>query len=191
MVQAHSLVTCGKKMARDQDPKLIIYSLMGVCLLHVQLAERVLAGAVESVLDDRKLTVARFMEQTERERKRTLGDFLKELRSRTKVEPKFNQKLWRFFRMRNAFVHDFSEIPGWDLSTERGREIAIEYLVELIALALNVTGVFLSLFTVSAREDFGEELVEGNLLMDKIEKLFAPTARKILAGRNRRPERSP
>jgi hypothetical protein len=155
--------------------------------VHVQLAERVLASAVEAVLDDPTLTAARLMEQTERERKRTLGDFLKELRRRARIEHEFNQKLWRFLKMRNTFVHNLSEIPGCDLSTEKGREIVIKYLVELIALAVNVTGVFLSLFTVSAREEFGEVLIEGNLLMSQVEELFGPTARKILARRNRKP----
>jgi hypothetical protein len=40
---------------------------------------------------------------------------------------------------------------------------------------------------VSAREEFGEVLIEGNLLMSQVEELFGPTARKILARRNRKP----
>jgi hypothetical protein len=169
------------------DRELQTYALMGVCLLHVQLAERVLAGAVESVLGDRTLTGAKLMEQTEYERKRTLGDFLKELRRCARIEPKFNDKLWRFLKMRNTFVHNLSEVPGWNPTTEEGRKVATEFLAELLALALGVTGVSISLFTVSAREEFGEDLIEGNRLVSQLEEHFGSTARKILAGRYRKP----
>jgi hypothetical protein len=89
--------------------------------------------------------------------------------------------------MRNSFVHDLSEVPGWDLSTEEGIKVAWEFLIELAALAVTVTGVFMTLFTVSARERFGAELIEGNRQMSLLEEHFGPTARKILAGRYRKP----
>jgi hypothetical protein len=152
-------------MAKDRSPELHTYALMGVCLLHVQMAERVLGGAVELVLRDPTLTLSKLMEQTERDRKRTLGEFLKELRSRARLEPKFKDKLWRFLQMRNTFVHNLSEVPGLNAHTEQGRKVAREFLVELLFLAISLTFVFLTLFSVSAREDFGKELIEGKSVM--------------------------
>src|ERR1700681_846722 len=54
-------------------------------------------------------------------------------------------------------------------------------------MAISVTGVFMSLFTISAREDFGGDLIEGDRLISQLEEHFGPTARKILAGRYRKP----
>jgi hypothetical protein len=122
---------------------------------------------------------------TEPERKRTLGDFLKELRKLARIEPQFKNKLYRFLTMRNTFIHNLSEVPGWDVRTEEGREVATKFLSELLALAFEVSGVFMSLFTVSAREELGENIIEGNQLMSLIEKQFGPIARKILAARIR------
>jgi hypothetical protein len=159
---------------------------MGVCLLSVQLAERALAGAVESVLKDRTMTADELMEQTERERKRTLGHFIKELGRHTQLEPHFDQNLWDFLKMRNTFVHDLSEVSGWNLRTEEGKEVAIRFLAELLLASSSVAGVFMSVFTVSAREEFGVDLIKGHPLMTQLEKELGPFARKILAGRNRK-----
>jgi hypothetical protein len=172
-------------MSSDRSPQLHTYALMGVCLLYVQQAERALASAVGSVLMDPTLTTAKLMGQTEPERKRTLGDFLKELRKLARIEPQFKNKLYRFLTMRNTFIHNLSEVPGWDVRTEEGREVATKFLSELLALAFEVSGVFMSLFTVSAREELGENIIEGNQLMSLIEKQFGPIARKILAARIR------
>ena len=102
-------------MSSDRSPELRAYALMGVCLLHVQQAERVLAGAVELVLNDQTLAPAKLMEQTESEQKRTLGKVLKELRKRATIERKFRNKLYRFWEMRNTFIHNLSGLPGLDL----------------------------------------------------------------------------
>jgi hypothetical protein len=56
-------------------------------------------------------------------------------------------------------------------------------LAELLVLAFGMIGVFTSLFTVSAKEEFGEDLIEGNRLISLMQEHFGPTARKILAGR--------
>src|SRR5206468_917726 len=128
-----------------------LWSLMGVCLLLVQQAERVLAGAVESVLDNPDL---RLMEQSEFQRKQTLGDFLKRLKRRVKIEPTLKEKLHQFLNMRNAFVHNHSEIPGWDLKTEEGRDVAWKFLVELAGTSLAITGLFTTLFSASAKDEY-------------------------------------
>jgi hypothetical protein len=172
-------------MSNARKAELHIYSLIGVTLLHVQLAERALGETVKLVLKDRTLTPSKLMELTEPERKKTLGDFLKELKTRTRLETAFKDKLYRFLKMRNTFIHNISELPGWDVKTDAGREKGIEFLAELLHLALTVTGVFTSLFAISARDELGEELFEGNRLVRLMEEHFGSTARKILAARIR------
>jgi hypothetical protein len=168
------------------DPNFRIYALVGVCLLHVQLAERALAVAVETVLEDPKLTAAKFMAQTEQEQKRTLGGVITELKRRAGIEPEFNKKLWRFLEMRNTFVHNLPEVPGFDLSTEGGREATTKFVAELLGLALGMTGVFTSLLTISGKGKFRKDLIERHRLISPMQEHFGPTARKILAGRYRK-----
>jgi hypothetical protein len=82
-------------MATNQDDfPMDTLALIGICLLQVQLAERVLAWALETALRDKTLTAEKLMEQTEYERKRTLGEFLKELKTLTRIEPKFKDTLY-------------------------------------------------------------------------------------------------
>jgi len=129
-------------------------ALIGVCLLYVQGAERALKNAIEIVLKDGRANIEG---QTEAERKRTLGDLVRELRKLAKIERGFRDTLYRFLNMRNTFIHNFAELPGRDLDTEKGREAATKFLAELLVLAFSITGVFVSLFTVVARDEFGEE----------------------------------
>lgn len=130
------------------------------------------------------------MEQTEYERKRTLGEFLKELKTWTNIEPKFKDSLYRFLKMRNIFVHNVDEVPGWNLDTQQGRKIANVFLRELCMLAAFVASVFLTLPAVRAKMDFGKE-VKGSAAhqraMNLLEKHFGSVAREILEGRYRRP----
>jgi hypothetical protein len=89
--------------------------------------------------------------------------------------------------MRNTFVHDFAKRPEWSLTTDQGRQAATEFLLELTILSLGITGVFTSIFRISARERFGEELGQGHKLLDQLESHFGATAKKILAGRRQKP----
>src|SRR5262249_5041310 len=100
------------EMPTKRDPKLTVLSMMGMCLVAVQQAEHRLAAAVESVFDDPRL---RLMEQTEVERKKTLGELLKRLRQTVKIKPFVRDRLYHFLEMRNTFIHNISEVPGWDL----------------------------------------------------------------------------
>jgi hypothetical protein len=176
-------------MSVDEDPRLRVVSFMGWCLLMVQEAERALARAVETVLDHPDLWL---LEQSEFERKQTLGDFLKKLKRRVKVEPALKDGLYHFLKMRNTFIHDVAEVPGWDLASEQGRKIAMEFLVELAVASLAVTALFITTFHVGAKIDLGEDFSERaeeskRQIIEILEKQFGPLARKILAARYRPP----
>ena len=53
-------------MTDEEQATLRIYSLMGVCLLHVQLAERIFIGTVTSVLEFPEFSARNLMEQNAR-----------------------------------------------------------------------------------------------------------------------------
>jgi hypothetical protein len=84
-------------------------------------------------------------------------------------------------------------VPGWNLHTKGGREAAYKFLVELTMSGMAIASVFGSLFVVSAKDEFGIDLVQevhGEKLKDerfkaiaRVMENFEPIARRILAGR--------
>jgi hypothetical protein len=92
--------------------------------------------------------------------------------------------------MRNTFVHNVDEVPGWDLDTKQGRKITNVFVRELCMLAAFVTGVFVTLPAVRAKMDLGKEVTGSGAhqrARNLLEKHFGSVARKILEGRYRRP----
>jgi hypothetical protein len=104
------------------------------------------------------------MEQTVSERRKTLGDFVGELKKRVVLERGFRDRLYRFLNMRNTFIHNFSAVSGSNLRSEKDRELATAFVIELTALSLFLIGVFMSLFTISAREEFGASYSQRTML---------------------------
>lgn len=179
-----------KKGSLDRET-LTLMGLIGMCLLCIQQAERVLSAAVETILDRPDLNLA---EQSEVKQKQTLGDFLKRLKGRVKLEYGLKERLFKFLAMRNTFVHSLSEVPGWDLETEEGRKVARMFIGELAFTALAITSLFTTLFSVSAKDDLGVDLFKEDEKqirerVEVLEKYFGTQARKILAGRYRGPVR--
>ena len=129
----------------ERQSILRLYSWMGICLAFVQLAERTLQQAIETVLDD---PIVRLSEQNESARKQTLGDFLKKLKKRVKLDYDLKERLYDFLRMRNQFVHDLAEVPGWDLNTIEGRNTSQLFFTELTMEALYITALFTELHPV-------------------------------------------
>ena len=173
----------GRRTNRDPDREVL--ALIGMCLICVQKAEHVLSFAVEKVLDrgDPKLFA-----QPENNQKQTLGDLLKRLKRQVRIEYDLKERLFEFLKMRNTFVHNLSEIPGWDLETKDGRMAAKLFLGELCFLALAISALFITLFVVSAKDEFGVDLHKDHpedirSRVALLEKHLGNKARKLLAGR--------
>src|SRR6516164_2696970 len=102
-------------MSKDSVDPMRTYAWIGLGLLCVQMAEQSLQSAIQTVLDDEDVRLA---EQSEPERKQTLGDFLKRLKKRVKLPVHFKEELYTFLRMRNQLVHEFD----FKLGTDEGRK---------------------------------------------------------------------
>ena len=173
-------------MNKDQ---IEVVTLMGIALLCVQQAEGVLSSAVVSVLERR---ATNFAHQSEAQQKKTLGDFLKKLKAQTKLEFGVKERLFKFLEMRNKFIHNPSEIPEWNLQTKEGRLAIKIFLAELSFSALAITSLFMTLFQVSAKDEFGVDLFEDQdkekrAIAAILENQFGAKARRILAGRYHKP----
>jgi hypothetical protein len=161
-----------------------ILTLMGMCLMCVQSAERSLKLALNTVFEEDESAAEKIIVEIAEARKPTLGHFLKELRKRVTLERGFREGLYRFLRYRNIFIHNLKEAPGgWNLKTARGREAAYLFLGELLLMSGTVQAVFLSAVTISSREKLGKDLIENNQLLALMEEQFGPHARKLITGR--------
>jgi hypothetical protein len=164
------------------------FTYVGLCLSCVQQAERALQATIQTVLDDENVKLA---EQSEPERKQTLGDFLKKLKRRAKLPITVKDRLYAFLRMRNRLVHEFD----FDLSTEEGNTAARLFLLELTLAAISISGLMVAIFQVWAKDHHGEDFYTEDFfkteakqhlqLVKLFEDKFGGIAREILAGRNK------
>ncbi len=176
-------------MTKPKTPDRQTLALIGMSLLCVQQAEQVLSSAVNIIFDRHDIDLT---EQSGAKRRQTLGDFMLRLKRRVKIEHGVKERLFKFLEMRNKFIHNLKDVPGWDLDTEAGRETAKMFLAELSYSAIAITCLFMTLFSVSAKDDYGEDLFKDHdeeirRRAAAIEEIFGANARKLLAGRYQRP----
>jgi hypothetical protein len=125
-------------------PEEKVLAEIGRIILVSQTAERLIDFCMTFVIQkDSPLTIEKLEAQRSAERRKTLGYFLAQLRQRADVAEGFDQLLTRFLEMRNTLVHRVTEIEGWNLSNESGREAAVRFLGELGWLSVQVMKIFM------------------------------------------------
>lgn len=119
---------------------------MGVALLLVQNAERVIRLCMTVVLPKQaSITLDSLQQQEESERRKTIGYFLSELRGRANIDEGFDLLLTDFLKNRNDFVHDLSRVPAWGLRTPEQSAAALQFVHMLIRQTDGVLKVFAGL----------------------------------------------
>lgn len=135
---------------------------IGTTLLLVQTVERMLRMTMTWVFQKRSpLTIEALEAQREAERKKTIGYFIAELKKRADVHPLLEANLSHFLTMRNQFVHNLSDIPGWDTHTEEGQKIALKFVNDLFHLSQALLKIFAALL-----RSWGEQIGSGVPLPD-------------------------
>ncbi len=178
----------------DHKRRQFVWASMGICLLYMQTTERLLAFALQTALQDFSLTPEKLATQSLAEERQTLHDFITVMRKRAKIDREFTDKLYRFKRMRNTFVHNIREIPGANWDTNEGIAAIGDHVWELLLLGLEISAVCTAAFSLSGKDDFGVDFFEQEdpelrKLIAIFEEKFGSTARKILATRVTKPER--
>jgi hypothetical protein len=82
------------------------------------------------------------------QRKRTLGQFLVELRRRVDIDDQFDMILEEFLDKRNTLIHRIDDVPGWSLHNEEGLKTARHFVDRLIIVSETVLDVFMALLRV-------------------------------------------
>jgi hypothetical protein len=101
----------------EKDQKLL--TSIGVTLLIVQAAERMLGQSLYRIFGLPELVTVQDLERLDSEARRaTLGRLVNSVRERVSLDPMFEQALVDFVQDRNVFVHHFGD--RFDLGTSDG-----------------------------------------------------------------------
>jgi hypothetical protein len=121
---------------------------IGVTLLSIQSTETVIQLCIACVLPTSpNYTWEMLVTRQQQLRTKTLGHLLYEMRRRLKIIPHFEDILAKYLEMRNTFVHNVDEVPGWSLNTDEGIAAAHSFLTDLLRLNETVQAVFLGLLS--------------------------------------------
>jgi len=130
-----------------------ILTSMGVTLILLQSTEKIINLCMTFVFQNSsRLTLEALELQQKEEQKKTLGYFLRELRKRADLAPEFDQLLRDFLNHRNTFIHKLSDLPGWDLDSPEGRQIAERFISKLTNLNQRVLGIFIGFLRAWERQ---------------------------------------
>jgi hypothetical protein len=131
--------------AVDDERKKIV-TFIGMALLVVQATEQIIRLVTTHVIPGPSpLTFESLRSRSRDARNRTIGFLLGKLRERVDLDETFDECLRRFLEMRNTFIHNLDEVPGWSLDTEQGCTVAEAFLVEFFQVIDIVQNVFLGL----------------------------------------------
>jgi hypothetical protein len=115
---------------------------LGMALLLVQSTERVIQFCMTWVLPPGGVNTLDALDR-EKGRKRTLGQFLIELRKRVDLDDQFDSVLNEFLDKRNVLAHRLDTV--WSLENDEGIETARRFIKRFLSVDAAVRKVFLAL----------------------------------------------
>jgi hypothetical protein len=127
------------------------YWWAGLCLSAIHAAEHAIAEAIEIALPAGAVLSLRTLEAEEEEhRRKTLGQLVRKLNQRARLDPGIERDLENFILRRNDFIHHFH--GRFDVMTDEGSERAINFCKKLASEAFWLAQVFTAVsFAVSER----------------------------------------
>jgi hypothetical protein len=144
-------VTKGHWMQNDGswigEPQREILSRMGFALLFMQSTEELIRACLTLALPEGGVITLEMLSRPNL-KKRTLGQFLVELRKRVDIDDQFDMILAEFLEKRNTLIHRLDDVPGWSLHNEEGLKIARLFVDRVIILNRSVFDVFMALLSV-------------------------------------------
>ena len=137
-------------MIFDKSQRDILFRI-GVALLLMQTTEQLISMCLTYVLPEGGVLTLEMLER-HNQKKRTLGQFLIELRKRVDIDQHFDVILEEFLVKRNTLIHRIEDVPGWSLHDEQGCQIARQFVDRLIIVDNYVRDTFMALLSVWKKE---------------------------------------
>jgi hypothetical protein len=142
--------------------RLELMSRMGLALITVQQVEHMLKPLTTYFFRGQGFTAEMMLAEEVRDRKKTLGYFLKQLQRRLEIKPEFDGILTEFLDDRNLFIHHMKDVPNFTLDTEEGMQAGIDFIVRLTNRAQHVMHALGGLIEIIG-DSFGAEHKELQL----------------------------
>lgn len=133
-------------------------SNMGVTLLKIQNAERVLKQCITWVGADPDMTLQGLEAREEKLSKRTIGQLIELFRKKVEFKNGYEEGLETFLKNRNKFAHDFLSVPGIGIKSETEIAAGIDFLRELANQADLATKVFSGMNQMLLKQDVSRDL---------------------------------
>ena len=161
------------------DDKADIFIRVGVTLLHMQATEAAIRHVMTFVLQrDVGLTLESLQTQEKEEQHKTIGYFLGQLRRRADIAPQFDATLRLFLENRNKLVHRAEEVPGWNLETPEGREVARGFVDALLNQSSQVLLTFAGLIRLW-QKTAGLENIGDPRILKLLDEVHGPQSASI------------
>ncbi len=120
------------------------FASIGETLYLIQMAEAAIQNCNRFVFGNSSaFSVERIFGSNEKQRKKTLGQLLSELRKQTAIHKEFDSMLKTFVESRNFFVHSMFNYSHYSLSSNEQCQEVEKFLADLQDYAWNVQNVFL------------------------------------------------
>lgn len=154
-----------------------IYSLIGAALVQIQFLESLMKFCTTYVIQNgESIDFEGITKLEKQEKKKTLGYFIGQVKSRAEVHPNLLELLESFLDNRNLLVHNVDSIPSWDLETVEGTKAAKIFVSNLIRQTHVLTKIFNTLVIAwQHQEGFEIELNESDeLALDHLQTEYLP-----------------
>ena len=119
---------------------------MGLTLVLMQATEMVINACLTYALPEGGVLTLEPLKADQK--KRTLGQFLTELRKRVDIDEHFDLILEEFLDKRNTLIHRIKDVPGWSLDNEQGCLIAYQFVNRLMTVNESVCDTFTALLSM-------------------------------------------
>jgi hypothetical protein len=158
-----------------------VFVRVGIQLIQYQGVEHALRLCIQIVLPAAPIrTLSDLHTLEERERTKTIGYFLSRLRTRVTVAPDFDEALTVFLRGRNAFVHDLSQLEGWNPRSDEGCVTSNQVLDRLERETEHIQNVLSGLIRAWELQNGKPTVLPGaEAEFERIEREYLPLAQQI------------
>jgi len=134
---------------------------IGEALLEIQRAEKALKQFIGMNVQGFGLSWEEIVHQDERERAKTLGRLVRTFRKSIPIREDFDKELTDFVKDRNILVHDIHRVPGFNLGTQQGLAVGMEFIICLTEKAMHVADLLLALMKVIKGEAKFQHILIG------------------------------
>ncbi len=172
-------------MSEDSPDQALV--AIGRAVVIAQMVEALIRMCTTYVFPGEPLTIESLERLEQRERRKTIGHFVRELKKRVLVRDDFDDLLSSFVENRNTLIHRPDDVEGWDLSDDVGKRAVIAFADKVASdagrLVLILVG-FVRAWQVEAGFPDPPSSPEANEFLARIDAVYVPLIDVLVREKN-------